>query len=350
MIAGRRKPVRFLMLAAAAAMVVSCGAQGAGGQDRLEPHDMSDESLIVDGVELRSEYADVNGVRLHYMTAGQGKLILFAHGFPEFWYMWKHQVAEFSKDHQAVALDMRGYNLSSKPDGVENYQVEHLIEDFRALVEHLGHEKFTLVAHDWGGIVAWQFANRYPEMLDKLVIINAPHPGVFARLIDDNADQQSASQYVLLLRSPMAEQVLSMDDYAPLLGGLQTDAAPFSDEDKQKYIEAWSQPGGLTGAINYYRAVPFEPAADEASADIAGDASAGSAADFLDEAPREMLDVKTATLVIWGEEDTALTIHNLDGLDDFVPDLKIERVPGASHWVVREQPELINKLIRDFIG
>lgn len=307
---------------------------------------MSDDSLKVDGVDLRSGYADANGVRLHYMTAGEGKLILFAHGFPEFWYMWKHQLAEFAKDHQAVALDMRGYNLSSKPEGVENYQIEHLIEDFRALAEHLGHEKCILVAHDWGGIVAWQFANRHPELLDKLVIINAPHPGVFARLVVDDADQQSASQYVLLLRSPVAEQVLSMDDYAPLLGGLQTDAAPFSDEDKQKYIEAWSQPGALTGAVNYYRAVPFEP---PQVGGATGETSGISAADFLSVAPRELLEVHVPTLVIWGEEDTALTIHNLDGLDEYVPDLKIERVPGASHWVVRERPELINELIRNFI-
>jgi pimeloyl-ACP methyl ester carboxylesterase len=343
MIAGRGKSVWFFMLAAAAAIVVSCGAQGVSDQEGLESRDMSDEHLIVDGVELQSEYAEVNGMRLHYMTSGEGKLILFAHGFPEFWYMWKHQVAEFSKDHHAVALDMRGYNLSSKPEGVENYQIEPLVEDLRALAEYLGHEKFILVAHDWGGIVAWQVASRHPECLEKLIIINAPHPGVFARLIKDNADQQSSSQYVLLLRSPVAEQVLSMDNYEPLLGGLQTDAAPFSEEDKQRYIEAWSQPGGLTGAINYYRAVPFEPPPT-------GEETSESAADFEAVAPRELLEVNVPTLVIWGEEDTALTIHNLDGLDDFVPDLKIERVPNASHWVVREQPELINKLIRDFIG
>ena len=293
--------------------------------------------------DLRSEYADVNGMRLHYMTSGEGKLIMFAHGFPEFWYMWKHQLSEFGKDHQAVALDMRGYNLSSKPEGVENYQIEPLVEDLRALAEHLGHKKFILVAHDWGGIVAWQFANRHPEYLEKLVIINAPHPGVFARLFVDNQDQQESSQYMLLFRSPMAEQMLSADDYSVLLGGLQTSTATFSEEDKQKYIEAWSQPGALTGGLNYYRAMPFEPPP-------AGEATSESAADFEAMAPREMLEVNVPTLVIWGEEDTALTIHNLDGLDDFVPDLKIERVPGASHWVVREQPELMNKLIRDFIG
>jgi pimeloyl-ACP methyl ester carboxylesterase len=292
--------------------------------------------------DLRSEYADANGIRLHYVTSGKGKLILFAHGFPEFWHMWKHQLVEFGKDHQAVALDMRGYNLSSKPEGVENYQIDTLVEDFRALAEHLGNEKFTLVAHDWGGIVAWQFANRHPECLDKLIIINAPHPGVFARLLVGNPDQQAASQYMLLFRSPIAEQILSADDYAVLLGAIQTATATSSEEDRQRYIEAWSQPGALTGGLNYYRALPFEPPP-------AGEATSESAAEFLAAAPRELLEVKVPTLVIWGEEDTALTVHNLDGLDEYVPDLTIKRVPDASHWIVREQPEVINRLIGDFI-
>ncbi len=292
--------------------------------------------------DFRHEYAEINGVRLHYATAGEGKLILFAHGFPEFWYMWKDQLVEFGKDHQAVALDMRGYNLSSKPEGADQYQIPALIEDFRALAEHLGHKKFILAAHDWGGIVAWQFANRHPEYLEKLIIINAPHPGVFARLFVGNADQQAASQYMLLFRSPMAERMLSADDYSILLGGIQTEAAELSEEDTQKYIEAWSQPGALTGGLNYYRAMPFEPPPSGESADE-------NLTNLVNALPREMFEVKVPTLVIWGEQDTALTIHNLDGLDEYVPDLTIKRIPGGSHWVVREQPELINNLIRDFI-
>lgn len=177
-------------------------------------------------------YADVNGVRLHYVSAGEGEPILFAHGFPEFWHMWKPQLAEFGRDHHAVALDMRGYNLSSKPEGVDNYAVDILAEDFRALAEHLGCDKFTLVAHDWGGIVAWAFAIKHPEYLEKLIIINAPHPGIFARLFDGNPDQQAASQYMLLFRSPMAEETLSADNYSVLLNAIQTEATNFTEEDK----------------------------------------------------------------------------------------------------------------------
>src|SRR5262249_27054767 len=128
---------------------------------------------------IRHDFVEVNGVRLHYAAAGHGKLIMFLHGFPEFWYEWKNQLGEFGKDYLAVAPDMRGYNLSSKPADVEQYQVKYLIEDIRALADKLGQKKFILVAHDWGGAVAWAFAIAHPDYLEKLVIINAPHPGVF---------------------------------------------------------------------------------------------------------------------------------------------------------------------------
>ena len=213
---------------------------------------------------LKHEYADVNGVRLHYATAGKGKLIMFVHGFPEFWYEWKNQLAEFGRDYQAVAPDMRGYNLSSKPADVEQYQVKYMIEDLRQLAEKLGHKKFTLVAHDWGGAIAWAFAIAHPDYLEKLVIINAPHPGVFQRELRDNPAQQKASQYMLMFRSPQAEQILSANNYAALVQAVLGEglkAGHFTEEDKKAYIEAWSQPGALTGGLNYYRAARVGPPA-----------------------------------------------------------------------------------------
>src|SRR2546422_4439144 len=163
---------------------------------------------------LKHEYADVNGVRLHYVTAGKGKLIMFVHGFPEFWYEWKNQLAEFGRDYQALAPDMRGYNLSSKPADVDQYQVKHMVEDLRALAEKLDHQKFILVAHDWGGAIAWAVAIAHPGYLGKLVIINAPHPGVFQRELRDNPAQQKASGYMMMFRSEQAEQILSANNYA----------------------------------------------------------------------------------------------------------------------------------------
>jgi pimeloyl-ACP methyl ester carboxylesterase len=290
---------------------------------------------------IKHEYADVNGVRLHYATAGKGKLVMFVHGFPEFWYEWKNQLMEFGNDYQAVAPDMRGYNLSSKPAEVEKYQVKYMVEDLRALAEKLGHKKFTLVAHDWGGAIAWAFAIAHPDYLEKLVIVNAPHPGVFARELRENPAQQKASQYMLFFRSPQAEATLSANNYAQLVqivlgAGLKSGA--FNEEDKKAYIEAWSQPGALTGGLNYYRAARVGPPSGE------GDKEGTS---FAPDMPS--LVVKVPTLVIWGEKDTALLTGNLEGLDKFVPNLTIKRIPDGTHWVIHEKPELVNGYIRDFV-
>ena len=214
---------------------------------------------------LKDKYVKVNGVRLHYVTAGKGPLILFLHGFPEFWYEWKNQLIEFAKDHQAVAPDMRGYNLSDKPTELDQYKMATLVEDIRALGDHLSHgKKFVLVAHDWGGAVAWSFAIAHPDYLSKLVIINAPHPGVFAKLLSSDPAQQKASQYMLMFRSDGAEKMLSANDYAGLVGavlGAGLKSGVFTEEDKQEYIKAWSQPGALTGGLNYYRANHVGPPA-----------------------------------------------------------------------------------------
>lgn len=289
---------------------------------------------------LKHEYADVNGVRLHYVTAGKGKLIMFVHGFPEFWYEWKNQLAEFGQDYQAVAPDMRGYNLSSKPAEVDQYQVKYMVEDLRALAEKLGHKKFILVAHDWGGAIAWAFAIAHPDYLEKLVIINAPHPGVFQRELRDNPAQQKASSYMLMFRSPQAEQTLSANNYALLvqvvLGeGLKNGV--FTEEDKEAYIGAWSQPGALTGGLNYYRAARVGPPAE-------GDKQPANFAAAL-----PSMQVNVPTLVIWGEKDTALLTGNLEGLDKFVPALTIKRIPEGTHWVIHEKPALVDQYIREFI-
>ena len=292
---------------------------------------------------FQSQYAEVNGIRLHYVSKGAGKLIMFVHGFPEFWAEWENQIDEFGKDHQAVAVDMRGYNLSSKPEDLEAYHVTDVIEDLRALAEHLGHEKFVMVAHDWGGAVAWSFAMRHPEWLEKLIIINSPHAAVFARELLENPAQQEASKYMLILRSAEAEQLLSENNYERLLTMLVEFGSKWdmTEDDREKYIEAWSQPGALTGGLNYYRVSPlYTPVSEEDRARIKS----------IQELPHEMFAVKVPTLVIWGEEDQALLTGNLDGLEDYVPDLTVKRIPDATHWVVHEQPELVNSLIRQFIS
>ena len=292
--------------------------------------------------DFQSQYAEVNGIRLHYVSVGQGRLIMFVHGFPEFWYEWEKQLIEFGQDYHAVAPDMRGYNLSSKPSDIEKYHVNDLIEDLRALTRHLGHETCIMVAHDWGGAVAWAAALRRPEMLEKLIIINSPHPAVFARELLNNPEQQKASQYMLMLRSAGAEGVLSENNFAALMAVLMQFGSKWemSEETRSKYIQAWSQPGALTGSLNYYRASPLYPPTSKNDEDQMNS---------ILNLPNEMFAVKVPTLVIWGEQDQALLTGNLDGLEDYVEDLTVKRIPDGTHWVIHEQPELINSFIRNFI-
>lgn len=293
-------------------------------------------------VDFQSSFADVNGIRLHYISVGHGKLIMFVHGFPEFWREWENQLVEFGQDYQAVAFDMRGYNLSSKPDGVEAYHAKHHIDDLRALAAHLGHQKYILVAHDWGGAVAFSAAMRYPEWVEKLIIINSPHPAVFARELLNNPAQQAASQYMLLFRSSKAEKILSENNYARLLDMVTQFGSKWdmTEEVRLKYIEAWSRPGALTGGLNFYRASPlYPPTSPEDEAKIKS----------ILNLPQEMMAVKVPTLVIWGEQDRALLTGNLDGLENYVEDLTVKRIPDGSHWVSHEQPEQVNAFIRDFL-
>ena len=303
---------------------------------------MSEDIIKKKYPQFKSEFAEVNNIKLHYVKAGpeDGKLIIFLHGFPQFWYMWRDQLLDLSKDYLAVAPDMRGYNTSSKPEELEQYQPQHIVEDIRALVEdHFGRKKFILVGHDWGGVVAYPIANVHPELVEKLIIINAPHPNVFGKLISNNKDQQTSSQYVLFFRTKKAEEFLSANDFANLFAAVLTPEIEFDDDDRQIYKDAWSQPGAITGGLNYYRAGGLKPP---------------SQGEDISEVTSEQLEanpvmINMPTLVIWGEKDTALTVHNLKGLDEFIPDLTIKRIPEGSHWVVNEQPDKVNTLIREFI-
>jgi pimeloyl-ACP methyl ester carboxylesterase len=318
--------------------------------------------VVAQAPPVSHEYANVNGQRLHYARAGSGPLMMFVHGFPEFWYEWKHQIAEFSRDHTVVAPDMRGYNLSSKPAEVSAYQMPNLVADLRALAAEVmkpaGTAKFTLVAHDWGGVVAWVFAAQHPEMLDKLVIVNAPHPTIFARLLREDPAQQQASAYMLMFRSPQAEATLAANAYEMLTGLVLGDglkAGTVTEADRKMYVAAWSQPGALTGGLNYYRAAavgPPRPAAIETAASTsppppAAATPSGEASALVNLPP---MVVRVPTLVVWGEKDTALLTANLNGLEAMVPTLTVHRIPDGTHWVVREKPAEVNAAIREFVS
>jgi pimeloyl-ACP methyl ester carboxylesterase len=319
---------------------------------------------------IRHEFADVNGVRIHYAIArpakyengeraerggaggdaaarGAGaKLIAFLHGFPEFWYAWRKQLEEFGRDFIAVAPDMRGYNLSSKPAAVEEYDIAKLVGDMRALVEylagahHLGAARCVLVGHDWGGVVAWATAIACPEIVERLVIINAPHPKIFERELRENPKQQEASQYMLVFRSAQAEAMMSANNFAMMqetILGEGMRQGYISEADRKAYVEAWSQPGALTGGLNYYRAAEVGP-------------GAGGHEAFKTKHPVASFEVKMPTLVIWGEKDPYILTGNLEGLERYVPKLTVERIPDATHWVVHEKSARVNELIRDFLA
>ncbi len=291
--------------------------------------------------EIAHSFVEANGLRFHCAHAGKGgKLILFLHGFPEFWRCWRALLAHFgARGWLAVAPDLRGYNLSDKPGGVEAYRAKHLVADIGALAARFTQEKFVLVAHDWGGAAGWGFAIAHPERLSHLVIVNSPHPYTFWRELRTNPAQQKASEYMLLFRAAKAERVLSENGYARLLkafAGFGSDV--LGDEDRAAYLEAWSQPGALTGGLNYYRASPLHPPTPE---DPGPEKLNLDPASFIARVP---------TLVLWGEQDRALLTGCLDGLEQCVPDLKVVRVPDASHWIVHEKPSRVASEIESFVG
>lgn len=283
---------------------------------------------------IHHETVEANGIRLHAARCGDGPLMLFLHGFPEYWAMWRPMLEHFgARGYCAVAPDLRGYNLSEKPAAVEAYRAKHLMADVLALAAHYTKDKFVLVAHDWGGAVAWGVAIGFPQKLERLVMINSPHPYLFWRELSNSPAQQKASEYMNVFRLPKAERVLSDDGYARLLAAF----AHLSPQWRAELVQAWSQPGALTGGLNYYRASPMYPA----TADDPGAAKLRlEAKDFM---------VRVPTLVLWGERDTALLTGLLDGLGECVPDLKLVRVPDASHWIVHEKPELVCSEIEAFV-
>ena len=292
-------------------------------------------------METKSAWLEINGVKIHYVTAGQGKPIIFIHGFPEFWLAWENQIQELSKDHRVIAIDMRGFNLSSKPKGQAHYRIPVLIEDLKQIAEKLDLADATWVAHDWGGIVAWGFAIQHPQMMKRLIILNSPHPAILARELRENPAQREAGQYVNFFRAAWAKyflrafnfKILDNEILKPLL-----ELNFLSLNSYKQYLRAWAQDGALEAALNYYRAADFANPTHGIGPNPTDISAAGGA-----------YRVRVPTMVIWGEQDKHILLGNLVGLSAFVDDLRLERVPDATHWIAREKPQLVNSLIRDFI-
>jgi pimeloyl-ACP methyl ester carboxylesterase len=289
-----------------------------------------------------NQYAPLsNGTHVHYASAGsrQKPLILFVHGFPEFWFEWSAQLAAFGHDYFAVAPDLRGFNLSDMPADVSAYKAKHIVEDLVLLIAHLGYEKAIVVAHDWGGAICWNLAIAFPSLVEKLIIINSPHPYLFAQALAHDVTQQTSSEYMNWLRKEGSETALAKNNFALAEGFFASmghaDPSWFDDATRQKYHECWSR--GMLGAVNYYRASPLYPPSDN---DKGAAKLTLNQKDFM---------VNVPTRVIWGETDKALPTSLLDGLENFVPDLQVVRVSDGSHWIIHEQTDKINALIDQFL-
>jgi pimeloyl-ACP methyl ester carboxylesterase len=293
---------------------------------------MSTTTLLPDvGTELREGYADVGDVSLHYVEAGDGPLIVLLHGFPEFWFGWRLQIAPLAAaGFRVVAPDLRGYNLSSRPDGVEAYTADRLAEDIVGLIRERGAESALLVGHDWGGTVAWTMAMNNPEVVDRLAILNAAHPRRLQQGLH-HPTQLRKSWYFFFFAIPgLPEEVVHSRNWHFFRHFLQDARPPYTDEEIERYVEAWSQPGAATGMINYYRAsVRQSPKKAEA----------------------ELRPISAPTLVIWGEDDQYLGPDLAEPDPDDVPNLdRVERLAGASHWVHHDEAEGVNQLLIDFFA
>ena len=290
-----------------------------------------------------------NGIQLSCRSAGEkGRPVLvFLHGFPEAAFVWDGLLEHFAKrengGYRCIAPNLRGFELSSAPTDVSAYRPKQLVQDMAALMASEGTPIECLIAHDWGGAVAWNLAASQPHLIKKLAIINSPHPGTFLRELQHSTAQQAASAYMNFLIRPDAEKLLAEDDFRRLFeffmpfSSVKGVAGPrmapdwLTDDVCAQYRDVWQR--GLTGPLNFYRASPLRPGPEVADVVI----------------PRELLKVNLRTLVLWGMGDIALPPSLLDGLADYVPRMELKQIEGATHWIIHEQPALVAQHLQDFL-
>lgn len=293
-----------------------------------------------------------HGITLSCRASGErGRpVLLFLHGFPEAAFAWDALLEHFARPenggYRCVAPNLRGYEHSSAPTDVRDYRAKHLLQDIAALIdlESPGAPLAALVAHDWGGALAWAFANQHPHRMQRLVIVNAPHPGTYLRELQNNPAQQAASSYMNFLVRPDAARLLTENSHARLFGffeGMGASSAPgtpgapigagwLTEAVRAQYHAVWDL--GVQGGLNYYCASPLHPA---------------NAHDI--QLPPEALRIDVPTLVLWAQDDIALLPCLCEGLDAFVPDLKLVALHQATHWVVHEQPQRVIAEIGAFL-
>lgn len=282
-------------------------------------------------LEVRHHHVVANGLRFHCVEAGSGPLVLLLHGFPEFWYGWRRQIPALAERFRVVAPDLRGYNLSDKPPG--HYGVDALVRDVAGLIVALGEERAAVVGHDWGGVIAWSVSMWAPNRVERLAILNAPHLGAYARELRRGWRQRLRSWYVGLFQLPRVAELLlgsgRCRGIAEMLRGSAITRDVFSDADLDHYRRAMCRPGALSATLGYYRALGRTPPWRLA---------------------RLVRPTAAPTLVVWGDHDPALVPELADGLETWVPNLRVYHVPDAGHWIQHERPELVNRLLLEFLS
>ena len=283
-------------------------------------------------MELEHSYIETNGIRLHLVQAGpqSGTPVVLLHGFPENWRCWRRQIpALVEAGCRVIVPDQRGYNLSDKPEGVKAFSMDELFKDVIGLIDVLGYEKVNLVGHDWGAAVAWVVANQHPERLHRLGILNVPHPEVMKRFLKRDLEQLRRSWYIFFFQLPwLPEALMRAQDWRAMVRALHDSGKThtFTDEDMEKYKEAWSQPGALTAMLNWYRAaVRFQMP--------------------------EMKDarIRIPTLMIWGMKDVALSHRLARPSMDYCDEGNLILFPEATHWVQLDEADSVNHYLADFL-
>jgi epoxide hydrolase 4 len=283
-----------------------------------------------DRTDVREGYAEIGDQRLHYVETGEGPLIVLLHGFPEFWYGWRLQIGALAAaGYRVVAPDLRGYNLSSKPDGLAAYTAGPLAADVRGLIHERGAESAFLVGHDWGGTVAWTAAMNHPEVVERLAILNAAHP----RKLNEglrHPSQLRRSWYFFFFQPPgLPERRVSAHRWRFFQNFLRDARPPYTSAEFDRYVEAWSQPGTATAMINYYRAAVRPPKGTKP----------------------QLRPLSAPTLVVWGQRDRYLGTDLAEPHREDVPNLdRVERLPDASHWVHHDEAERVTRLLVDFFA
>jgi pimeloyl-ACP methyl ester carboxylesterase len=293
-----------------------------------------DEASVTDGLEIegaRHIVIDAGEVRLHAVEAGRGPLVVLLHGFPEFWWSWRLQIpALAAAGFHVVAPDLRGYNLSDRPPNVADYTVEHLSADVAGVIRAMGEKKAHVVGHDWGGGVAWAFAMAYPELLDRLAVLNCPHLVTMERALLTSTRQLMKSWYMFFFQIPrLPERFLRANDFANLRRSLRSGRAHAVPESEiQPYVDAARRAEGLRGGLNFYRA-----------------AIRGAVTRTL---PKPRV-IDAPVLVIWGQKDAFLGEELATPPSRWVERARVEYVPNGSHWVQLDEPERVNALLAGFL-